>query len=68
MDDNAALSYSSSFGKVCCFLSLERNMEYLLDSEVISSKLGIVNAQVDTSVDTGGILDLDRQCLNIRLK
>lgn len=30
----------------------------LLDPEVVSCKLGVVDAEVDTSVDTGGILDL----------
>lgn len=33
----------------------------LLDSEVICSELGIVNAEVDASVDTCGILDLQER-------
>lgn len=30
----------------------------MLDSEVISSELGVVDAEVDASIDTCGILDL----------
>lgn len=33
----------------------------LLDPEVVCSKLGIVDAQVDASIDTCGILDLRKQ-------
>jgi hypothetical protein len=33
--------------------------KYLLDSEVVSSQLGIVNGQVDSAVATDGILDLE---------
>lgn len=33
----------------------------LLDSKVICSELGVVNAEVDASVDTCGILDLQER-------
>jgi len=32
---------------------------YSLDSEVISSQLGVVNGQVECTVGTEGILDLE---------
>ena len=31
---------------------------YLLDSEIVSSQLGVVNGKVDSAVATDGILDL----------
>ena len=39
-------------------LCVSHSSWYLLGSEVICSQFGIVNGQIDASIDTGGVLDL----------